>query len=524
MMQRLLTKFTLILVAVLINSSCSEYSFQLQSSGSDGESFVSVRKSEVCLLADDALICIPEVGMSEAVSDTLWVESNRSWSIMIPESDQDWLSLSVSEYVNVTGEVQSYPLVVTGSRNLKSEVRNSILTVFASGCDPVEVPVRQNSYEPVLKLECLNGDNKLNFTADTCHMVVRSNLSWALEVDSESSVDVKLSAVKGTGVKLVQARFPYNFDDERGRAVIICVTSEGQEKSSVELFQRQSESFFKLGEWRDGRQNPLLPKIHIPLESNSAWSAEIVSSTFANARLEPSSGEATIAGFDFVADHGFDPEVDEKYAVVKIHRDAKEDIVVNFSQEGCIHLKFLSYNPEYNAKYTDPTASYMPYLPYDWMWVSHDEETFPISAGVREFAGQEVNLEMKGGYVFTTFGKTNGVWYRSRKEGLQIGKSLNDYIKFPAIEGMRLSRMLFESSALASTTYTVRTEDGSSIIKGGEKTSTSEFSMIYEEYNDVKEAIFPHTQENTRYRMNLESVGACISIKELCLFYENVNK
>lgn len=524
MMQRLLTKFTLILVAVLMNSSCSEYSFQLQSSGADSESFVSVRKTEVCLLADDALICIPEVGMSESVSDTLWVESNRSWSIMIPESDQEWLSSSVSEYVNVSGELQSYPLVITGLRNLESKVRSTILTVFASGCDPVEVPVSQNSYQPVLKLECLNGDNKLNFTADTCRMVVRSNLSWTLEVESGASVDVKLSASKGSGVKPVQARFPYNFDDERGRSVVVSVSSEGLEKSSVELFQRQSESFFKLGEWTDGRQNPLLPKIHIPLESNSAWSAEIVSSTFSNARLEPSSGEATIAGFDFIADHGFDPEVEEKHAVVKIHRDGKEDLVVSFSQEGCIHLKFLSYNPEYNAKYTDPTASYMPYLPFDWMWVSHDEQTFPTSAGVREFAGQEVDLVMHGGYIFTVFGKTNGVWYRERKEGFQIGKYLNDYIKFPAIEGMRLSRMLFESSALASTTYTVRTEDGSSIIKGGEKTSTSEFTMIYEEYNDVKEAIFPDTQENTHYRMNLESVGACISIKELCLFYENVNK
>ena len=523
-MQKLLAKFNMILVGVLVNLSCSEYSFQLQSSDAGGVSFLTVRESEVCLLADDALICIPEVGMSESVSDTLWIESNRSWSIMIPETDQEWLSSSVSEYVNVTGQMQSYPLVISCPRNQESKVRSSLLTVFASGCDPIEVPVRQNSFEPVLKLECLNGDNKLNFSADTCHMVVRSNLSWTLEVESGASVDVKLSSAKGKGVKPVQACFPYNFDDERGRSVVVSVNSDGQEKSSVEVFQRQSESFFKLGEWTDGRQNPLLPKIHIPLESNSAWSAEIVSSTFSNARLEPSYGDATITGFDFVADHGSDPEVDEKHAVVKIHRDGKDDIVVSFSQEGCIHLKFLSYNLEYNAKYTDPTASYMPYLPYDWVWVSHDEETFPISAGAREFAGQEVNLEMKGGYVFTTFGKTNGVWYRSRKEGFQIGKSLNDYIKFPAIEGMRLSRMLFESSALASTTYTVRTEDGSGIIKGGEKTSTSEFTMIYEECNDVKEAIFPDTQENTRYRMNLESVGACISIKELCLFYENVNK
>jgi hypothetical protein len=158
------------------------------------------------------------------------------------------------------------------------------------------------------------------------------------------------------------------------------------------------------------------------------------------------------------------------------------------------------------------------------MWVSHDKESFPTSAGVREFAGQEIDLIMHGGYIFTVFGKTNGVWYRERKEGFQIGKYPNDYIKFPAIEGMRLSRMLFESSALAPTTYTVRTEDGTTIIKGGEKTSTAEYTMIYDEYNDVKEHMFPDTQENTRYRMNLESVGACISIKELCLFYEKVNK
>lgn len=522
-MLRSLTKFPLLLIAVLLYS-CSEYTLEQAPSEFDGEPSVSVAKDHVCLLADDALTCIPDVGISESVSDTLWIHSNRSWSVRIPEDDCEWLSSSACEFVNVTGEIHSYPLLITGLRNFGKESRTSNLTIFASGCDPIVVPVVQEAFEPVLKLECLSGDNRLDYAADTCHLVVRSNIDWTIEIEPGTSVDVTLTASKGTGVKIVQACFPYNFDDERGRVATATVSSEGLEKSSVELYQRQSETFFCLGEWNDGMQNPLLPKIHIPLESNSRWSAEIVSTTYANARLEPSSGDATISGFDFIADHGFDPGLHEKSAVVKIHREGKEDITVSFSQEGCIHLKFLSYNPEYNAKYTDPTASYMPYLPYDWMWVSHDEETFPIAAGTREFADKEVDLVMNGGYVFTVYGKTNGVWYRERKEGFQIGKYLNDYIKFPAIEGMRLSRMLFESSALAPTTYTVRTEDGATIIKGGEKTATSEYTMIYSEYNDVKEHIFPDTQENTRYRMNLESVGACISIKELCLFYEKVNK
>ena len=522
-MLRSLTKIPLFLITVLLYS-CSEYSLELASSNIDGESIVSVSKTEVCLCADDALTCNPDEGISEYVSDTLWIHSNRSWSIRIPEDDNEWLFSSVSEYVNVTGELKSYPLVISGIRNFGGESRASNLTVYTSGCDPVVVPVIQKAFEPVLKLECLYGDNLLDYVADTSHLVVRSNLDWTIEVEAGASVEVNLSASKGNGVKTVQARFPYNFDDERGRAVIVSLKSDGQEKSSVELFQRQSETFFRLRGWNDGRQNPLLPKIHIPLESNSSWSAEILSSTFSNARLEPSSGDATISGFDFIADHGFDPETGEKEAVVAIHREGKEDITVSFSQEGCIHLKFLSYNPDYNAKYTDPTATYMPYLPYDWMWVSHDKESFPTSAGVREFAGQEIDLVMRGGYIFTVFGKTNGAWYRERKEGFQIGKYLNDYIKFPAIEGMRLSRMLFESSALASTTYTVRTEDGATIINGGDKTSTSEYTMIYDEYNDVKEHIFPDTQASARYRMNLESVGACISIKELCLFYEKVNK
>lgn len=521
-MQLSLTKIPLILIAVLF-CSCGEYSLKLAPSNSDGESSVSVSKQEICLLADDALVCSPDAGISESVTDTLWINSNRSWSVIIPEVDDEWLSTSVSEYVNVTGEMYSYPLVISGLRNVGSASRTSDLTIYTPGCDPIIVPVVQKAFEPILKLECLNG-NQLDYRTDTCHMVVRSNIEWTIEVEVGTSVDVGLTASKGTGVKTIQARFPYNFDDERGRVATVSVNGEGVEKSSVELYQRQSETFFRLGEWNDGIQNPLYPKIHIPLESNSTWSAEIVSTTYANARLVPSSGDATISGFDFIADHGFDPEVHEKSAIVKIHRDGKDDITVSFSQEGCIHLKFLSYNPEYNAKYTDPTASYMPYLPYDWMWVSHDVETFPISAGAREFADQEIDLMMNGGYIFTVFGKTNGVWYRERKEGFQIGKYLNDYIKFPAIEGMRLSRMLFESSALAPTTYTVRTEDGTTIIKGGEKTSTSEYTMIYEEYNDIKEHKFPDTQENTRYRMNLESVGACISIKELCLFYEKVNK
>ncbi len=508
----------LLLICVVI--SCNEYSFDVDSELADSPALITVKDDSLSLPADDALTCDPEIGISEQVLDTLWIDSNRSWSINIPEECSHWLSVSLDEYVNVTGETQSFPLVVSALRHHETLSRTAEITIFASGCDPIILPVEQKAFQPTLLLEALSPGEPLAYAADTCFLVVRSNLDWEIAVDSENSSGVTLSKSKGTDVKVVEARFPYNFDDERGRSETVAVSSSGMEKSTYEIFQRQSETFFRLVNWTDGIQNPLLPKIHIPLESNSDWTAEIISTTYQNARLEPSSGSATVDGLDFIADHGFDPEIAEKQATIAIQREGKSDIIVNFTQEGCIHLKFLTYNPDYNEKYTDSTASYMPYQPYEWMWTSHDEETFPIAAATREFADMEVDLVMNGGYVFTAYGRTNGIWYRSRKEGLQIGKSLNDYIKFPAVDGKRLSRMLFESSALAPTTYTVRTEDGTEIIEGGEKTTTTEYSMIYQEYNDVKEAYFPATETGTRYRLNLESSGSCLSIKELCLFYE----
>ena len=70
------------------------------------------------------------------------------------------------------------------------------------------------------------------------------------------------------------------------------------------------------------------------------------------------------------------------------------------------------------------------------------------------------------------------------------------------------------------TTFSIRTADGATIIRGGEKRSTAELEYITKDINDLQEIVLTDTQPGTAYRMNNDSFGAALSIKDLCLIYQ----
>ena len=80
--------------------------------------------------------------------------------------------------------------------------------------------------------------------------------------------------------------------------------------------------------------------------------------------------------------------------------------------------------------------------------------------------------------------------------------------------------MYYQASCRVATPYTVRTEDNSRIIAGGEYRVTRKVVPVDTEYHDVQCHTFPSTLPDTRYRINLEKNLDQISIKDLCLTYE----
>jgi len=509
------TKAISCLITVVL-SSCTAFLPEIQYG--DAASF-EANKLSIVLPSDDVMTASPADGLSDEIADTVIVSSSRSWRAVLEcEDEPSWARLNREEFINTAGKLRKDTLIVYAIRNAATAERNASISLFAQESIPVVIPVSQKGFVPFLAAKPDKNPLFIDYTPDTCTVVVRCNTSWTAEIDERSS-GVEMSTSDGNGVGSINVSFPYNFNDEKGRTAHLRIKAEGCPDAVIGFVQSQAVPFFHLEGEVAPEQSPLTDAINIPLRSNKAWSAEISDCTFSNARLEPSSGTNTVEGFNFIADHGEDPEVAEKHATITIRREGVEDIQVSFSQQGSLHLHFMDYNPSYNATYTDPSKTYMPYTAAEWQFSSPEQDVVPNSATQRTWAGTDLEC-LKGSYTFTMHGTSAGVWYNGRREGWMVGKSLNDYILFPAIEGMKLTRILFESSALLMTTFSIRTADGATIIRGGEKRSTAELEYITKDINDLQEIVLTDTQPGTAYRMNNDSFGAALSIKDLCLIYQ----
>lgn len=466
--------------------------------------------------ADAAVSADPFSQEEPILYDTLGVTYNRSWTVSVETEDGgNWLSPLVSERINMSGQTQSVPLILRFDRNRSNAERRALLTFRSAELSEVTtVDVVQKAYSPSLTLTD-NGVTVVPAIDGNCYAIVRSNTEWTAAVDAnKSTVIPELDKTSGMDTQAILLTFPDNPDDGSARAAILNVRGKGCEVQTLKIIQHQGEYCWYIDGEVGGELSPMAENVHIPLRSNGAWSAEISNCTFQNARLEPSEGKGTLTGFTFYADHGFDPTVVEKHATITIRREGEEDMVVSFSQRGCIHLNFGHYNP----KHTNEKAPYTKLInPFS------SPSKFPTSYSTKTYAGLITDCVMKnGGFVFTMFGADYGIWYNSTGQLWMIGRCRHDYILFPAVEGHRLSQMYFEASCRLEVPYTVRTENGSTIIKGGEYVKTAAIRPVTQEYMDLHIHTFPETEEGKRYRLNLEEDTFTLSVKDLCLIYESV--
>lgn len=516
-MKKTLLHFLCAMSAAVLFTACQEDNPSSPAKLTVGASVVSVP-------SDAALTRDPFSEDTPVVTDTVWIKATRSWTATVETADGgDWIRTSISERINVTGQEEEIPLVVSFDRYRGIQPREATLSLYGVDIDdPVTVAYTQQAYSPQLEVSTLEGGDIVTASSGETYVIVKSNTAWTVSIDeSASSVVPTLSATAGIDTQAILVTFPANPDDEKARIARLIIKAAGCEDQTLDLIQTQSERFFLLASPVKEQREPYENSIRIPLRSNGPWQATISDCTFENAKLTPSAGQIAYEGFLFSADHGADPEVEEKHATITITREGMEPIVVKLSQRGSIHLNLMSFDPEYEFTGTDYYSMDTPYRPY----ISNGypfsyPASLPTSLSAGTYKGVEVDCETKqGGYVFTMYGQDCGVWYSGLELGLCIGKIKGDYVAFPELEGYRLSAMYYEASCKASTPYTVRSEEGD-IVKGGEYSVTRQVTPLTVEHHDVHEHHFPETLPGERYRLSLEEDLRFISIKELCLVYE----
>lgn len=489
-----------------------------------GPAILEVNSTKVTVNADNALESDPFSESVLPVTDTVWISSSRSWTAITETADGgDWVRINTSERINVTGQKELYPLVVSFDRYRGSQPRMATLTLYGVDIEqPVEVEYTQQAYTPSLEVSAKDDNPVVTSKDGECYVLIKSNTSWSISVDEASSTVIPvLSATSGFDSKAILVSFPENTDDEKARIASLVFKAGGVPDKRLELIQSQSDRFFMLAGEVSSNLEPYEKEVFIPLRSNGPWTAEISDCTFENAQLVPSAGKQALDGFIFQADHGADPEVAEKHATITIRREAMNPIVVSFSQKGSIHLSFMSRNPEYEwngRDYFDIDSPYRPYQPNGQVFSS--PASFPYNYSNGSYKGVELECEtFVGGYVFTMFGQDCGVWLGTGDFGLCVGKRKGDYVRFPALEGFRLATMYYEASCMVATPYTVR-DDYGEVIKGGEPAGTLQVIPLTCEHHDMHVHQFPETVAGEHYKLTLEEDLRFISIKELCLVYE----
>lgn len=511
-------KFVCLALALSFIASCNK------SEADVDKATLSTDKTAVSVASDNLLIIDPFSTEKPDLTDTIIVSSSRSWTVTVETSDGgEWLFPQTTEHINASGKAEDFPLVLQFDRYKGSVARTAKVSIHAADIEaPVELNVTQQAYKQALEVKA--GESTILPSGEcTSLAIVKANTEWTAHLDAaESTVNPTLSVVSGDGPCVIELKFPINVSDELAKVAMLVVEAEGCETQKVEFIQKQSKSFFGLEEPVPELVPAYVEKIHIPLLSNGPWSAEISDCTFANAKLSIASGTNCLYGFDFIADHGFDPEVALKKATVTINREGMTSIVVSFSQEGSIHFVTERFNPEYEweGSIYEEDKQYRPFIACEVAPFS-SPETLPTKFDAGTNKGMTVDLvTTNGGFTFTAYGTDCGCWLGTTGVGLAIGKVANDYLMFPAVPGKRLAKMYYQASCVSETPYTVRTADGKIVIKGGEKTWTKFIVPVDGDLYDMHEHIFPETENDVRYRLNLEEDLRYISVKDLCLVYE----
>lgn len=489
-----------------------------------GPAYLNVPAENVSVPSDNALISDPFAEETLPVTDTVWVSASRSWTAVLETADGgDWVHAAVNERINVTGQGEKYPLIISFDRYRGAQPRTATLTLYGVDIeDPVVVHYTQEAFVPSLSLSTPDGYNVVTASNGECYALVKCNTTWTVWIDASASTVVPtLSATAGQDSGAILVTFPENAEDERARIARLVVSAPGCAPQSLELIQAQSERYFMLASEMPAETPPYEREIVIPLRSNGPWTAEVTDCTFENAQLIPSSGQTSLTDLHFTANHGDDPEVMEKHATVTIRREGYDPIVVNLRQRGSIHLSVITYNPDYEWEGGEYFGYDNPYRPYTYVGLPFAYPTsFPNTFSSGTYKGVELECETAAGYPFTLYGRDCGAWISTSEFGLCVGKMKGDYVKFPAIDGMRLASLYYEASCKAATPYTVRDEEGT-VVQGGEYTVTKQVVPITEDHNDVHVHHFSGTLPGERYSLTLEEDYHFISIKDLCLVYEN---
>lgn len=465
------------------------------------------------------------------VTDTLYVTSNRSWSVIF-DNPVDWVEADTTGHEDMARVSEITPLVFRFKDNEGSTERTATARLC---CEDGEkyVTLRQEPISPRLVLtSSTDGFGSVIGDGDKLTIEFNTNVAWTASVKTGSTAKVTLSKSSGSKTGSITATVAENSDLDEKHATVV-LSAAGCDPVEIPIGQLAGFPYFYFTDEVPDPENPEapipehyatagVPHYRIPIKTNSSWTAELVSVSGwpeGDVKVTASgtkSNTEIIIGFP--ATHDF--SVAKGKIVVKVKAEGVEgEKIYTFWQEPCIKLRWWD---EVNDVLVGATAATYPFSSPPL-----NNTYFPTSKGSANktlMKPAELNLVLKdGGFTFTAC-STQGYW-RNGSTALMFGGAIGDYLKMPVIPGRRLYKIHYRWGGKLSpsaSTFLLHLEDASG--NAMEEASLASTSLSLKSPTSAKEPVtvdwvFPSTQAGVQYKLVADSANN-FSVGDITLYYE----
>lgn len=387
------------------------------------------KKDSFILNADLEKIEIPaDVPGTQAQQQSIEVSSNRSWSAFF-EPEAPWISLSVSELENIAQTEERTEIVLTIDNNENPAGSRETNLVISTAEGRISIPVKQGKQIPYISLSTPSNVDDISCMDDSYKVKFTSNISWKACIEEGATAQVSIDKNEGKYDGEVTVSFAENEDAEATpEAVLVLSGEESGLASPVKVYFKQGKAspYIRWISEEPTYQGSQSGSIELEFKTNSSWQAALENAPD-GVSLSATSGSKDIKTLKVLFGEFYGPgSLRSATVVLSLSNGVTASLPVHqFGTE--LYLDFIDGNQPFTTdiSYGTPVA---------------DQET-------------EYLLSCNGKNYEFTFYSTSGYTFVTGAEGETCGLMTfkNDWVKLPAVEGMKLKSAEVYTSNMGSS-------------------------------------------------------------------------
>ena len=407
------------------------------------------------------------------VADTLWITSNRTWTVSIPDT-LDWIKLDRDGHQGISGVSERVPLVISCDDNASAQSREAELTICGSAGSK-KVKVTQSAIRHRIAL--VKGERQysgLNYEGETLTLGINTNSAWSIALKAGSTIAASFSKKSGDSSAEIDVKVAENDDRFAGKEGTLVISAEGCRSIEIPVSQLKGVPYFRIEmESLEAQAEDGLPNFEIPIHTNLDWKAEIVSvKGYDSLEVKGATGgkgaKAAKIEFPYCVAFGEEGEI-----VVKLTaEDVEGEKIVTIRQKPCIRFAYFGYGTAEEGSMYEANSTIWPSgtNTNNWPFSEPTISNIKTSGGQALYQGQKVKFVLKNGFEMWIY-STKGVW-RNSKTGLMFGGEKDNYLQLPAITGFKLVKIVYCFRGTSAFKGTVRVKRGNDYVDVSQTFST----------------------------------------------------